>query len=283
MTMRKRLLLGAAAGVVLLAAVVRDARADIPVIDVSALAEWVTQIANDAKAYALQGEQFLKQNQQYITQLQQYAQEIQLYENFFHNPTLGGALGLLTAAGLSSQLPINPTSMLSLVNGFASGGNGFSLATITGILGSLNGLANSAYATSHVYTPTDGSWASQQLIARGNGISGEQGATQTAYQELQTHLATLPALQTNLLAAQDTKSVLDASAQVQLQTAWNVNKAAQIQALQATYEAQRDSSVQRDNECLDENIEQFLSTSPVQLGGATGAGGACAPGLVGAP
>ena len=58
MTMMKRILLGSAAGIVLLAVADRAAQADIPVIDASALVEWVTQIANDVKAYPHAGHGF---------------------------------------------------------------------------------------------------------------------------------------------------------------------------------------------------------------------------------
>jgi conjugal transfer/entry exclusion protein len=263
MTKTKCILLGTIAGITLLVAVDRGANAEIPVIDTAALGEWVSQLANDATAYALQVEKYEKQISQYTTQLQQYAQETQLFENFYHNPSLGAALGVLMGAGLGNQMPVSPYAILSLVNGLQSMGNGgFNGGAIGGILGSLNGLANSAYTTAHIYTPTDGTWASQQLIARGAGIAGEQGATQGAYADLRTHQAALQPLRDNLLGATDTKSVLDATGQIQVETAWNVNEAAQLQAVSATYQAQKDSIVQRDNERLDQDIEGFLASSP---------------------
>ena len=131
------------------------ARADLPVIDTAALGEWATSLFNDAKAYALQLQQYATevktyigdelswatQAQQYATQLQQYANELQMFISFVHNPSLGTAMGLLSAAGLSNGLPINPYAVLGLVNGFEYGQGG--IPEISGIMSSLSGLVGS--------------------------------------------------------------------------------------------------------------------------------------------
>ena len=131
MTKTKCILLGTVAGIALLIAVDRGANAEVPVIDTAALGEWVSQLADDAKAYALQVEKYAKQVSQYTTQLQQYTQEIQLFQNFYHNPSLGAALGVLMGAGLGNQMPVSPYALLGLVNGFQSmGSGGFNLGAI---------------------------------------------------------------------------------------------------------------------------------------------------------
>jgi conjugal transfer/entry exclusion protein len=275
MTGTKRSLLGAAAAITLLATVYSaPARADLPVIDFAALGEWVQSIAADAKAYALQLQQYLTQVKQYVgeelswvtqasqyaTQLQQYANELQMYLNFVHNPNLGTAMGLLSSAGLGSSLPINPYAVLGLVNGLEYGQGG--LPEISGILGSLSGLVSRSYATAHVYTPTDGSWASQELIARANGIAGEQGAAQATYTDLRTHQAALQALRDHLATASSPKDVQDTQAQIELETTWTTNEAAQLAAIDATYQAQSDSVVQRENEKLSEDIATFVASAP---------------------
>jgi conjugal transfer/entry exclusion protein len=275
MTGTKRSLLGATAAIALLATVYSaPARADLPVIDFAALGEWVQSIAADAKAYALQLQQYLTQVKQYVgeelswvtqasqyaTQLQQYANELQMYLNFVHNPNLGTAMGLLSSAGLGSSLPINPYAVLGLVNGLEYGQGG--LPEISGILGSLSGLVSRSYATAHVYTPTDGSWASQELIARANGIAGEQGAAQATYTDLRTHQAALQALRDHLATASSPKDVQDTQAQIELETTWTTNEAAQLAAIDATYQAQSDSVVQRENEKLSEDIATFVASAP---------------------
>jgi conjugal transfer/entry exclusion protein len=275
MTGTKRSLLGATAAIALLATVYSaPARADLPVIDFAALGEWVQSIAADAKAYALQLQQYLTQVKQYVgeelswvtqasqyaTQLQQYANELQMYLNFVHNPNLGTAMGLLSSAGLGSSLPVNPYAVLGLVNGLEYGQGG--LPEISGILGSLSGLVSRSYATAHVYTPTDGSWASQETIARANGIAGEQGAAQATYTDLRTHQAALQALRDHLATASSPKDVQDTQAQIELETTWTTNEAAQLAAIDATYQAQSDSVVQRENEKLSEDIATFVASAP---------------------
>ena len=275
MTRTKRTLLGTTMGLALLAGCYSTpAQADIPVIDTAALGEWVTSLADDVKAYALQLQQYLTQikqyageelswvtqSSQYATQLQQYANELQMFISFVHNPSLGTALALLSAAGLSNSLPVNPYAVLGLVDGLEYGQGG--LPEISGILGSLSGFVGSSFATSHVYTPTDGSWNSQQIIARSNGIAGEQGAAQAAYTDLRTHQAALQPLRDHLATASTPKDVQDTQAQIELETTWNTNEAAQLAAISATYQAQSDSIVQRDNEKLAMDIDAFVNSSP---------------------
>ena len=278
MTRTRRMLLGATAGIALLAAGYSvPARAEIPVIDTAALGEWIVSLANELKAYALQLQQYLTQVKQYVgeelswatqasqyaTQLQQYANEVQMFINFVHYPNLGMAMALLSSAGLGNGLPVNPYAVLGLVNGFEYGQGG--LPEISGIMSSLSGMVGRSYATSHVYTPTDGSWASQEIIARGNGIAGEQGAAQATYTDLRTHQAALQALRDHLATANSPKDVQDTQAQIELETTWTTNEAAQLAAISATYAAQSDSVVQRDNEKLAMDIETFVQSSPTPV------------------
>ncbi len=110
-------------------------------------------------------------------------------------------------------MPVNPIAVMSLVNGF----NGFSAgglpSLIGGIASSLNALSGSSYAANHIYSPTDNSWNSQQLIANANSISGTQGTALASYQQLQAHAATLQALRDRLMTAVDPKDVEDAQAE----------------------------------------------------------------------
>ena len=271
----RRNLLCTTAGIALLAGFcATPARADLPVIDMAALAEWAQSLVDDAKAYALQLQQYLTelktyigdelswatQAQQYATQLQQYTNELQLFISFVHNPSLGGAMALLSAAGLGNALPVNPYAVLGLVNGFEYGQGG--IPEISGIMSSLSGLVGRSYSTAHVYTPTDGSWNSQQVVARANGIAGEQGAAQAAYTDLRNHQAALQPLRDHLATATTPKDVQDTQAQIELETTWTTNEAAQLTAISAIYQAQSDSIVQRDNEKLAMDIEAFVASAP---------------------
>jgi Type IV secretion system proteins len=276
MTRRKRILLAGVCGLVLLGADARPAGAAIPVIDTAALIQWAQQLAYEARQLAIQAQQYIleetagiRQAAQYATQLQQYAQEVQLFLNFAHAP-LAGLTTLMNQLGVGNSLPLNPQSMINLVEGFRYGSGGF--GQLTGLLGQLGGLAGYAYQQNHLYTPTDGSFQSQQVMDRGNSIAGAQGAMAAAYADNRTHEAALQTLRTQLEGADTTKDTLDASGQVQTEIAWNVNQLGQMQAIAVTADLQRDNLMQRDNERLACELESFR-----------GGGAACSPGIAPAP
>jgi hypothetical protein len=269
MTRARGALVGVAAGIALAAGSSPPARAAVPVIDAAALSQWAHQIANDVKAYGLQLQQYagevkswatqnlqwLQQIQQYATQLQQYTSELTMLENWVHNPSLGGALGLLNIAGLGNSLPVNAYAVLNLINGRSYGQGG--LPEISGVLSSLSNLTAGAYAANHVYTPTDASWASRELIFNANSIAGAQGTAQAAYIDLQAHAAALQALRDHLAASSSPKDVQDAQAQIELEQVWTVNEAAQISAINAAYAAEKDAREQRANEELNQEFAVF--------------------------
>jgi len=270
----RRALLGAAAGIALAAGYSARVAADVPVIDTAALGQWAQQLGNDVKAYGLQLQQYagevkswatqnlqwLQQLQQYSVQLQQYTNELTMLQNWVRNPSLGAAMGLLNIAGLGSSLPVNAYAVLNLVNGRSYGASG--LPEISGVLSSLSSLTAGAYAANHVYTPTDASWVSQELISNANSIAGEQGAAQAAYTDLQAHAAALQALRDHLATASSPKDVQDAQAQIALEQVWTANEAAQLTAINAVYAAQRDALAQRDNEKMNQDIAAFIASAP---------------------
>jgi hypothetical protein len=274
MTRTRRALLGALASIALAAGYSAAARADLPVIDTAALGQWAQQLQNEVKAYALdlqryagevkswatQNLQWLQQVQQYTTQLQQYANELTLLQNWVHNPNLGAAMGLLNIAGLGNSLPVNAYAALNLVNGRSYGAGG--LPEISGILSSLSSLTTGAYSANHVYTPTDASWSSQQMIDNANSIAGEQGVAQAGYTDLQAHAAALQALRDHLATSSSPKDVQDTQAQIELEQVWTTNEAAQLTAVNAAYAAQRDAMAQRDNEKMSQDIAAFIASAP---------------------
>jgi len=275
MTRAGRALLGMVASVALMAGYSPPARADLPVIDTAALGQWAQQLQNDVKAYALdlqryagevkswatQNLQWLQQVQQFATQLQQYANELEMFQNWVHNPSLGAALGLLNIAGLGNSLPVNASAVLNLINGRSYGEGG--LPEISGVLSSLSSLTAGAYSANHVYTPTDASWASQELVSNANSIAGEQGVAQAAYTDLQGHAAALQALRDHLTASSSPKDVQDAQAQIELEQVWTTNEAAQLTAINAAYAAQRDSREEQANEQLAKDLDAFTGdTTP---------------------
>src|SRR5271170_1342629 len=239
------------------------ARADLPVIDTAALGQWAQQLGNDVKAYGLQLQQYagevkswatqnlqwLKQVQQYVTQLQQYANELTMLENWVHNPNLGQVGALLNITGVQNSLPINSSAVFGLLQGgasFTSGG----ITAITGKLGQLSTIVNTSYSANHIYTPASTDWASQQLTTNANSIAGEQGLAAVTYDDLVSHANAINGMRTLLNADSSPKDVADATAQLQLESVWTQNEAAQLQAASAMYSAQRDSREEQANEQL---------------------------------
>jgi type IV secretion system protein VirB5 len=222
------------------------AEAQIPVTDVASLAQQIKGYLQDLKSYATQ----LQQLQQEVQQVQWL---ISTYQSFVHDPSLGGAMALLNQVGIDNPLPVNPYAIQTLLNG--QGG-------ISGTLGALSTLSNSSFSTNHVYSPSDGSWASQQLNANGNGIAGAQGTALQIFQQVSTHYPVIQALRARLLAATTPKDVADAQAQIGAEQAWEQNASVQLQSVALLNTAQAQSSQQRQNEKLDQDIDAVLQAAP---------------------
>jgi conjugal transfer/entry exclusion protein len=233
-----------AAGLALIACPPVDAQ--LPVIDSSNLVQQIKGYLQDLKSYATQ----LQQLQQEVQQVQWL---ISTYQSFVHDPSLGGAMALLNQVGIDNPLPVNPYAIQTLLNG--QGG-------ISGALGGLSTLSNSSFSTNHVYSPSDGSWASQQLNANGNGIAGAQGTALQIFQQVSTHYPVIQALRARLLAATTPKDVADAQAQIGAEQAWEQNATAQLQSVALLNAAQEQSNQQRQNEKLDQDIDAVLQAAP---------------------
>jgi type IV secretion system protein VirB5 len=228
----------------------RAAFADVPVID-------PTSIAQEAKTYLLEAEGYARQGAQYVLQGKQYLTETTQLLAFVHNPTIGGAMMLLNAAGLGSSLPNQAAAVQALIWGVKYGQGG--VPEIQGILTVLGNLSQQSYAANHVYSPTDGTWASQQLIARGNQIAGTQGAAMATYGDLQSHEAALQALRDRLATASTPKDVQDLQAQIELETTWTNNAQAQLVALKTGYDTQMASREQQQAEETEKSIDNQIA------------------------
>lgn len=239
------------------------ARADVAVIDFSSIAQEIKsftlqvqqeaietrQLIGDELSWVTQGQQYAMQGRQYITEATQLAA-------FVHAPSVGAAMGLMNQVGLGNSLPVNPMAAMSLVRGVSYRGGGTpGFGGISQVLGSLSSLS---YATNHVYTPDDGSFASKELIAKGNGINGTQGAALAAYGDLHNHQATQQALRDRLATATTPKDVQDIQAQIELENVWTANQQASMSALQVSAEAQRAADEQRGNESIRKSFDTTL-------------------------
>jgi hypothetical protein len=264
--LRRKILVSVGVGAILIG-MTSQASAVIPVTDYEALVQWVQSIKNQVEQYALQVKQYVgeelswaKQLQQYALQMQQYENQLQLFLNFYHYPSLGSVMGMMNTVGLGSTLPFSPYAAMGLINGVKYGAGG--LSQISGISSALNGFVGSSWSNAHVYTPTDASWTSQQVIANANSIAGAQGVAQGSYSDIAAHGDVVAGLRNTLLGAQDSKTVADATGQLQAEAAWSANEAAKMQATYIMYQAERDSRSQRDNEKLDQDIEAFVASAP---------------------
>jgi hypothetical protein len=227
-------------------AVSGKADAALPVIDMSALQQLVAQYGQMLKDAVMQA-------QQLATTAQQLQWQINEFESFVQSPNLGAAMGLMQQFGITNPLPVNPMAIEGLLNG--SGG----------INGALSGLANSAHNMNHVYSPTDGSWNSQQLIANGNSIAGSQGLAMAAYQQLADHIPIIQQLRQDLLsAAQDPAQREHVMAQLQVEETWAQNLNGEVQAAALMANEEQAARAQRDNEALDQSIDANLQQAAAQ-------------------
>jgi hypothetical protein len=260
---RRALICGACA-VGLLMLDIRPAKAVLGVGDIvfdpTAFAQLIKSYAQELKAYLLQYQQYVTQTQQYLTQIQQYYTEVQLFINWVHNPSLGGALGLMQMAGLGTYLPIQPMQMLGLINGLSSAASGnLSLGGISALFGQLNAFAGQSFTTNHIYSPMDGGWQSQQMNATAASIAGMQGGAMNSYDGLQLHMAAQEALRDHSIGLTSPKDVADTQLQVLLEQIWTENNNGQVLASIAAYDAQRDSREQREMEGTTQSMDNFIA------------------------
>lgn len=229
-----------------------SARADIPVVDFAGIGNQLRQIAQEAKAYAVQG-------QQYLTEAKTLYTEAQMLIGFVHDPNLGAVVGLMNAAGLGNSLPVNPYAVQGLINGvnYRPGG----IPNVGGILGNLSNLANSSWSANHLYTPQSGSWISKEVVSAANGISGTQGAAESAYGDYRNHMGIIQALRDRLAVANNPKDVMDAQGQIAAETLWTNSLQGQMTAIQVAYETQRDNREQREREHVMQAGESYLASA----------------------
>jgi len=164
----------------------------------------------------------------------------------------------MNLAGVGNSLPVNPMAVMGLVNGFSGSIGG--LSGSLGKLQQLNGLVNMTYGANHIYSPTDGSWASKQLNDSGTAIAGTQGSAASLLQDLQSHVPVLQALRDKLASSTNMKDVADAQGAIQSEIAWTANTQAQLNAIQVAASVQQDNRVQRDNEALSQSFSRFATT-----------------------
>jgi hypothetical protein len=246
----------------------RNARADLPVIDVVAIADAVKAYAVQLQQLATEIKTWVTENLSWLTELKELEEDIQMVanltmmvmmvENFIHYPALGTATGLMNMAGLDLSLPVDPYAVQNLLTGYSGV---HSITGLTGKLGSLSSLIPGSYDRDHLYSCTDDSFACAQSQRRANAYAGYKGTLSNLYSDLVDHNPVLDGLRTDM-NAKDPKTVLDATGQATLENAWATEHLAQIQTVNGLAQAQQWIDQQQGDEKLRMDSDAFLAAMP---------------------
>jgi hypothetical protein len=232
------------AGVAVLA-LAGPARAQIPVTDATQAAQGWEELASLATQVEDWGKQLIAMQQQLQTMLG-------LYNSLTHAPNIGAGLETaLGALGIQDALPVNPWAVQQLISG-----NNTSFA---GIGGAVSGLVNQSWTSNHIYTPTTGSFADQQLIAKGNGLAGTQGLAQRLYQSISDSAPALQELHDAIMASPDMKDTADLQARYQVAATDMQGKIAQFNAISQMSVTQQAVWQQQADEKDSQNIDAFIA------------------------
>ena len=205
-----------------------NAKAQIPVIDAANLAQNVQELAQDVAT--------VEQLKSQLTQLQQtYA--------MFTNPT--NIMGMAT--NLENQTLENPMPAAN------------ALAGLTGGQTAPTGVGTTYYNQNHVYTPTDGSTFSVQLIANAQGIANIEGIASTNLAAIQARLQELPNLEADLNSASSITQVDAINGRVAAESQFVQAQQAQATNLQVLASEQQASQQQQQQETVKESDDNYIA------------------------
>jgi hypothetical protein len=200
-----------------------DARAQEAVFDGANLAQNVQTAAQAIVA--------VEQLKEQLTQLQQTYQ-------MFTSPT--NVMGMAT--GMENQTVENPMPAANALTGLVGGQT------------SASGSAQTFYNQNHVYSPTDGSAASNQLNANGTAISNIQGMAATNLSAIQQRLQQLPNLESDLNAATSVTQVDAINGRIATESQFVQGQQAQAANLQVLATEQQASQQQQQQEQFNEDM-----------------------------
>ena len=242
------------------------ARADLPVIDVTAISDAVKAYALQIQQLATEIKTWVTENLSWLTELKELEEDIQtvanlvmLVDNFIHNPSLGAAMGLMNFAGLDLSLPVDPYAVQNLLTGYSGANN------IAGLAGKLNNLGNlipGSFNNDHLYTCSDNSFACIQSQQRANADAGYKGALGKLYSDLVEHNSVINGLRADLNGASDPKTVMDATGQAVVESTWSTQHLAQVQTVNGLAQAQQWIDQQQVDEKYRQDAAAFLAAVP---------------------
>ena len=199
-----------------------NANAQIAVIDAANLGQNVQTAAQSIIA--------VEQLKAQLTQLEQ------TYE-MFTNPT--NILGMAT--GMEDQTLENPMPSSNALSGLVGGATAPS------------GAATNYYNQNHVYTPTDGSQASNLLNANARTIANVEGIASTNLSAIEQRLVQLPDLESNLNAATSITQVSAINGRIATESQFVQGQQAQAANLQVLAMEQVQSQQQQQQEQFDQD------------------------------
>ncbi len=162
------------------------------------------------------------------------------------------------APGLGTPFARNPLPATNLLDGLIDGA---SAATGAGV---------SFYKQNHVYTPTDGTAASQALIANGNAIANIEGIAAANLQSVEQRLAQLPGLEADLSAATSITQVNAINGRIALEA--NYAQAQQVQAQNLALLAREREASERQQE-KERFVKDMTNGETDMMAAATANGG----------
>lgn len=228
--------------------------AQIPVTDIAAQIGISQQLLQSLKGYALQ-------IQQAATEARQLEQLAMQAASMIQHPSLGAAMGLMGAFGITNSLPINPYVIMSLTSGLGMH-NG-----LNGILNDLSGLGSLVTASgsiNHVYTCVDQSFTCQTQMQQANANAGYQGIIAKVYTDLSNHIQITDALRHNLFDSTDPAQRENAIAQLTAEQNWITTTSAELNSATALYQAQQTANINRGREYLSQSIDTAIANMPKQ-------------------
>jgi type IV secretion system protein VirB5 len=233
---RRLALLASVSSAIVMAA---PARADMPVIDISALRQMWQQV-----------QQGLQEIQLLQSQLQQVTA---VYNAISHITDLSSALSALGMLGIQNPLPVNVSSVQSLLRGNGS---------TSGMLSNIGSLFNMNYSDSHIYDPTNSSYENTLMSRRANSIAGINGLAGQLYQSMADRLSAMRTLESRLSSASDIKDVATIQGEIDSQRAYIAAQSAQAQSLAMMQVSYAQDQQQQREEQRQKDIDEVLSADP---------------------
>ena len=229
--MRKILTIMAVLGAVL--TLTPNAKAQIPVIDAANLGQAIQELAQD---------------EQTVVQLKSQLSQLQETYQMFTNPT--NIMGMAT--NLENSTLENPMPAANALAGLAGGQT------------TPSGTGSTFYNQNHIYTPTNSSVDSTQLVSNAQSIANIEGIASTNLSAIQTRLQELPNLESDLNAASSITQVNAINGRIAAESQFVQAQQAQAANLQVLASEQQASQLQQQQELKQEdynNVQSMLQVS----------------------